>query len=112
MAYSLVDIAHDTWGLRDSEVALPAREVCPKLFADDRQTAPARAAGDLANTILQAFESLWGHPALHDPPLGHPEREAEELAFDRRSHRALGFVAIFTAAAAAMTRSPADRDRT
>ena len=92
VAEPLVEVLEDSGRLGQLEVELPTGEIAPQ-FRDDHRHAPASvAARDVSHSGLHFREGCRCDARSDHSPCGHPEAVAQELAFPRSCHRALGFV--------------------
>ncbi len=80
VAQPLVQVFEDPWCLRRPEVGFPAQNTGSQALCYLLHAAPAGAAGQLPDALLERPQSLGSHLALDHTGWGHPEGEAQEAA--------------------------------
>src|SRR5882672_12093726 len=88
----LIQLAPDLRRLRQPEVSLPTQNIGPQTIHRILQAAPATAAGQLPDALLERPQRLDGDLAFDHAARSYPKAVAEELATEHVGHCAFGLV--------------------
>src|ERR1700755_1876886 len=92
MTQPLVEFSPDPWRLRQPEVRLPSPNIGPQTIHHILHTAPATAAGQLPDVLLERHQRLDGDLSFDYSPRGDTKTVAQELATEHTGHCAFVLV--------------------